>query len=257
MEICEQSEAFVEKDGDLVFEHTKIILRRQEDEYFYATTEQRLSTSSKIDVNSLHLINIPTDNIWPTFDTKLTRAPDPLPPNSYVKQPSFLYYDDAVASSELSGLLLNEAEVCETLRRHPHPNIARYLGCIVKDGRIRGLCFVKYSMTLPQRLKHAPSFDKGLCLQGIARGVTHLHELGLIHNDLNPSNIMMDGDNPVIIDFDSCKREQERLGPKAGTEGWEIEGSGFARRENDIYGLSKIREYLIGSEGNGDNLRST
>lgn len=35
MEICEQSEAFLEEDGDLVFDHTKLILRR-DDEYFYA-----------------------------------------------------------------------------------------------------------------------------------------------------------------------------------------------------------------------------
>ncbi|KAI1767734.1 serine/threonine kinase [Hypoxylon sp. FL1150] len=253
MKICEQSEAFVEKDGDLVFQNTKIIFQQQ-DEYFYATTKQRLSASSKIDANNLHLINIPTDNIWPRFDTRFTRAPDPLPPNSYVKQPSLLHYGDTVASLKLSELLLNEAEICETLRRHPHPNIAQYLGCIVEAGRIRGLCFVKYSMTLPQRLKQGPSFNKDLYLQGITRGVTHLHKLGLIHNDLKPSNIMMDGDNPVIIDFDSCKREQERLGLKAGTKGWAVEGPGFARRENDIYGLSKIREYLIGGEGKSDDV---
>lgn len=28
---------------------------------------------------------------------------------------------------------------------------------------------------------------------------------------------MMDGDDPVVIDFDSCKREGEELGSKAGT----------------------------------------
>lgn len=117
-----------------------------------------------------------------------------------------------------------------------------------KGGRIKGLCFVKYSMTPLQRLKQGPSFENGPCLQGIAREVTHLHEPGLIHTDKKPSNTVMGEDKPVIIDFSSCKGEQERLGSKAGTKGWVIEGPGFARRENDIYGLSKIREYLIVSE---------
>jgi serine/threonine protein kinase len=38
-----------------------------------------------------------------------------------------------------------------------------------------------------------------------------MHDLGLVHSDLNPSNIM-DGNNPIIIDFDSCKPEGQKLG---------------------------------------------
>lgn len=40
MEICENGEAFVEEDGDPVFDHTKLILRRG-DEYFYARANWR------------------------------------------------------------------------------------------------------------------------------------------------------------------------------------------------------------------------
>lgn len=36
----------------------------------------------------------------------------------------------------------------EVLRLHPHPNAARYHGCVVEDGKITGLCFDRYSMTL-------------------------------------------------------------------------------------------------------------
>jgi serine/threonine protein kinase len=72
-----------------------------------------------------------------------------------------------------------------------------------------------------------------------------MHKLGLVHNDLNPSNIMMDGDNPVIIDFDSCKREGDELGSKAGTDGWTLDGQDHAMRENDLYSLSKIRAALM------------
>lgn len=62
----------------------------------------------------------------------------------------------------------------------------------------------------------ATPFDKDLCLQGIESGIRHMHSLGLVHNDINPSNIMIDSaDRPVIIDFDSCKQEGEKLGVKS------------------------------------------
>ena len=39
MEICEKGEIYVEKDDDLIFDHTKIILRGADDEYFYSKTD--------------------------------------------------------------------------------------------------------------------------------------------------------------------------------------------------------------------------
>ena len=243
MEICEKGEIFVEKDDDLIFDHTMIILRGADDEYFYAKTNQRIFRSPIIDVNGLDATRIPADQIWPLADPQFTRAPDPLS-STYVKRPSLLYYglDDLNYGSHV----LTEVEACEVLKRHPHPNIAPYLGCIVKEGRIRGLVFAKYSVTLSQMLEGGTPFDRGHCLRGIEAGIRHMHNLGLVHNDLNPSNIMMDGDNPVIIDFDSCKREGDKLGSKAGTDGWTLDGQDYARRDNDLYSLSKIRAALMG-----------
>lgn len=249
MEICEQSEAFVEQDGDLVFDHTKLILRRDSD-YFYARTNWRASSRSTVDISQLKISKIPTENVWPLMNPRYTPSPDPLPPNSYIKQPSLLYYGDTPASVEQGRQVLAEVEACEVLRNHPHTNIARYLGCVTKNGRIMGICFVKYPMNLSQRLKEATAFNKVLCLQGIESGIRHMHTLGLIHNDLNPSNIMIDKrDNPVIIDFDSCQREGAKLGLKAGTVGWAMKDPAYATRQNDFFGLSKIRNLLMGGEG--------
>ncbi|EGC47225.1 serine/threonine protein kinase [Histoplasma capsulatum var. duboisii H88] len=249
MEICEQSEAFVEQDGDLIFDHTKLILR-EDDEYFYARANWRVS--SPADISQLKINKILTQNVWPPMDSRYTPSPDPLPPNSYIKEPSLLHYGDTPASLEPGRQLLAEVEVCEVLRRNPHPNIAQYLGCVTKGGRIMGLCFVKYSMTLSQRLRKATPFDRVLCLQGIESGIKHMHTLGLIHNDLNPSNVMMDErDNPVIIDFDSCQREGAQLGLKAGTAGWAMEGTVYATRQNDFFGLSKIQKLLMIEEEKG------
>jgi serine/threonine protein kinase len=245
MEICEIGEIFVEKDGEVVFDHTKLILRA-DDEYFYAKTSQRMRMfqSSTIDINLLDPIRIPADQIFPSADPEFTRAPDPLPPTSYVKRPRLLFY--GLGGLDYGSHVLVEVEACEVLRKHPHPNIATYLGCVVKEGRIRGLVFSKYSVTLSQLLKDGSVFDREHCLQGIEAGVRHMHNLGLVHNDLNPSNIMMDGDNPVIIDFDSCRREGEELGSKAGTDGWTLDGQNYAERGNDCYSLSKLQVALMG-----------
>lgn len=245
MEICEKAEVFAEKDNDCVFDHSKIILRRTAGgEYFYAKTSQRILLSPHIDINGLDTIHIPGDHIWPLADPQFTRAPEPLP-STYVKRPSLLYYENTPEKPDYGRQILTEVEACEILKKHPHPNIARYLGCIVKDGRIRGLCFTKYSTTLSQMLKDKTSFDKSYFLRGIEAGVRHMHDLGLVHNDLNPANVMMDGDEPVIIDFDSCKREGDELGLKAGTYGWSLEDEECARRENDLYSLSKIQAALM------------
>jgi serine/threonine protein kinase len=163
-----------------------------------------------------------------------------------VKRPSLLYYNDTEASTELSSLLLNKAKVCEILRASPHPNIAQYLRCIIENDKITGFCFVKYGMNLSKRVtKDTRPFNTNLFLQGIRKGIRHLYSLDLIHCDLNPTNILIDGDIPVIEDFDSYRRKGEKLGFKAKTKGWTSEDFKFARPEIDKYRLSKIRDFLF------------
>ena len=141
---------------------------------------------------------------------------------------------------------MNEAEIYEILRASPYPNIAQYLGYIVESDRITGLCFVKYNMNLLERvMKDSRSFDIELFLQGIQNGIRHLHSFSLICCDLNPTNILIDGDTPVIGEFDSCRRKGEELGFKAGTEGWTSEDFKFAMPENDEYGFPKIRDFCF------------
>ncbi|KAG6055413.1 hypothetical protein E4U32_006313, partial [Claviceps aff. humidiphila group G2b] len=75
-------------------------------------------------------------------------------------------------------------------------------------------------------------FDKGLFYEGIERGIRHLHSLGIVHNDINPKTIMLDKlDRPVIICLDIWRS---------------INGSkyDYALFENDIFGLSKILEFI-------------
>jgi len=241
MEVCQQSPAFVEKHGDIVFSHTKYILR-EGNQYYYAITSGRCPATFNVGLHEPDIAPIPASQIWPSFPKQFRRAPEPLPRDCFVKRPSLLYYGDTEKdSNDVGSLLLNEAEVCEILGASPNPNIAQYLGCLVEDDRIVGLCFVKYGMNLTERVtKDSRPFDADLILRGIQEGIQHLHSLGLIHCDLNPANIVMDGDTPVIVDFDSCRCNGEKLGIKVGTLAWTREDFEFARPENDEYGLSMI-----------------
>ncbi len=74
-------------------------------------------------------------------------ATEPYADDAYVKRPRLGLYTPTLC---LATLVCREAETCELLKRHPHPNIAEYRGIVVHDGcgRIVGLCFKKYQATL-------------------------------------------------------------------------------------------------------------
>jgi hypothetical protein len=132
MEMIEKSEIYIPRKNDYenddsVFDHSKVILRNKEERYFCAITDQRVCGSEKIDPSALQLIEIATDDIWPKYQPKFTRAPEPLLPNSYLKKPSFLDYGNPLWK-HLGAQILQEAEICEILRLWPHPNIVKYLG---------------------------------------------------------------------------------------------------------------------------------
>lgn len=49
-------------------------------------------------------------------------------------------------------------------------------------------------------------------LNGILVGIKHLYSLSLVHNDINPGNVMFDEDGtPILIDFDSYRQARELL----------------------------------------------
>ncbi|KAL9605083.1 MAG: hypothetical protein Q9219_000017 [cf. Caloplaca sp. 3 TL-2023] len=244
LEVSEFHEAWKEEAGDLSFSHTKIILQHAR-QYYYATTPSRISKATDIDLSGLKVHPIPASHIWPTFSESLTLAPDPLPRNHYIKRPSLIHYDDTPASVEFKDILRHEAEIYELLMTSPHPNVGQYMGCIVHDGRIVGLCLEKYDSTLLESTEQDPNLDRESCWMQIQAGIQHIHSLGLVHGDLNPMNIMMRGNTAVIIDFDSCQHEGSPIRYKEGTLGWMPSGTQFAERKNDEYSLSKLFEFLF------------
>ena len=203
---------------ECTFSCTKIIFR-ESDQYYYATTRAHC-LDSKVDSDTPDLVPIPMSRICPAFLKQFTRAPEPLPQNCHVKGPDFLCYGDPRSSVQPGIILLNEARVYEILRASPHPNIAQYLRCVVKNDKITGLCCAKYDMDLEKSVSENSSpFDMDIFLQDIQKGMYHLHSLGSIHCDLKPANILTNWDTCVITDFDSCHREGQILGYESGTYG--------------------------------------
>jgi len=259
LHVLEMNEFFEEIDRDFNFAGT-LIVYEDENEMHHAVLEDRCTSPSDIRPELLkNDIQIPRSAYSPEFPSKFTLAPEPLPINSYIKTASLISYDriregpqpDLIAKS-----VLMEAETCEILRKHPHPNIATYLGCQVSDGRITGLCFAKYQRTLMQevnpenltkrqsRRSRQMAKDYNPVLAGIRSGLGHLHSLGLVHNDINPRNIMFDGEQAVIIDFDSCRKIGEDLGNVGCTYEWCDETTKQSVVENDLSALEEIRIWL-------------
>jgi serine/threonine protein kinase len=219
MDVLEINETFEEFDGCFQFAATLVVFQADNNVY-HAVSKARYSSSAEIRAEHLtNVILVLTFAYSPTPQPDFTRAPDPLPFNSYVKKPRLISYDQ-FRPNHIADSVLVEVEACEVLRRHPHPNIATYLGCQISDGRITGICFAKYHGTLMEavnpgnymkrKLRSIRQEGKGEdyhnVLEGVKSGIQHLYSLGFIYNDINPSNIMLYNDTAVIIDFESCRR---------------------------------------------------
>ena len=79
--------------------------------------------------------------------------------------------------------------------------------------------------------------DYSRILAGLESGIWHLHSLGLVHNDINPRNIMLEAGEAIIIDFRSCRREGESLAGVGSTYEWHDENVPVSRFKNDLGAL--------------------
>ena len=247
MKVIECFEAFKEQGDDWEFDHFTTTLT-EGTKIFRAKSARRYALHQEIDIKDLDCppVALPPEDLWPPLTDDLTHAPHPIPDNAYAKRPTFFHYFPETSSFKPRELLLHEARICEFLRRHPHKNVASYLGCINDGGVITGLCFVKYKEILSDRLVDSSRpLDADSCLMGVKEALDHLHSLGLIHNDVNPINIMLDKqDVPILIDFNSCQWEGGSL-YGTGTPGW-TDGTSWtsSERKNDDIGLQELSKYV-------------
>jgi serine/threonine protein kinase len=72
-----------------------------------------------------------------------------------------------------------------------------------------------------------------------------LRSLGLVHNEINPANIMFEGDSTtVIVDFGSCRAIVQSLEGVGRPFEWYDEGVQQSVPINDWDAIHEIREWL-------------
>lgn len=259
MEIVKTSEGFKKVDGRYKFAYLNLILRKDGELYFAKGPyrQPNLCLPELYDLEPLQ-----TEERGPRVQLTWTILLPDANPHYYNKTPDLWCYKDV---TDLEQLILREVEVCEILKLHPHPNIAVYGGCRTKNGRVSSICYKSYTSTLQQKvnpgyLNKSEFLSRGRdslddttrgCLDGVLAGIRHLHSLGLVHNDITPSNIMFEENGvPVIIDFDSCRKVGEALndgnnGTKR-THGWHDPEVQFALEKNGLDALVELRTWLVG-----------
>ncbi|KAK0724167.1 kinase-like domain-containing protein [Lasiosphaeris hirsuta] len=147
---------------------------------------------------------------------------EPGPDIYYLKRPWLAGYDadhDAATNmpSRLAQWFACEIKRLEQLVRHAtHPNLVHYHGCRVRNGRITAAILGHVpGDTLMNYAKAGKKIqDKEAFLRALASAVHHLHNVaGLVHNDIQPTNIMVspDGTTPTLIDLGSAWSEGEEI----------------------------------------------
>jgi hypothetical protein len=202
-----------------------------------------------VDVDDADLFDslerVPPECIHPTFRSSFTKAPAFDRTLHYLKSPSFEYEDCRPGRTFVADCFLNEVKVLEKLKSNPHPNIAGYHGCVVKDGRITQVCLTRYPTNLADMIDTGLSDEQYEKIKhGLASGVQHLHSLGLAHNDINPGNVCIDVDGePIIIDFDSCLPFGKPL--LKGIGGDTSSQYPVSSKENDLLiGLAMVDDFM-------------
>ncbi|CAI7576969.1 unnamed protein product [Penicillium glandicola] len=250
MYILEYSEDFGGPEDDFAFQKTTIVYEMSGSIY-RAYSRKRYASKEEIQFGDMFSTNkIQGALIFPEFSDKFTKAERPSDCSTCPQYPALI-----------RETWIEEVKTCEILKKNPHPNIAQYHGCaVVNDGSIRGIYFTKYDQTLMGKVnpagrnkidfayerRGADRAEVDRWMEGISQGLKHLHGLGIVHNDLNPCNIMFQGDTPVIIDFDSARPHGHNLSLVKRTHGWHREKTKVALPMNDLAALQEIQLWLLG-----------
>ena len=102
---------------------------------------------------------------------------------------------------------LNEAQIVATL---DHPNVVTILRFFEANGTAYFLMPYYHGQSLHHRLESGDEFsreDAKALILPLMDALEYIHEQGVIHQAINPSNIhMTEGDKPVLLDFSAAAK---------------------------------------------------
>ncbi|EEH02712.1 conserved hypothetical protein [Histoplasma capsulatum G186AR] len=243
------------------FQYTMLAVINSDDVIYYSELPTRKAEISFQQVMAT-LRPIPDSEIFPELplsDVKqFTKAPMELPANCqvFIKRPNISQYDVYKRHNVvhlLAQSFLEETRTMEFLSAHPHPYFIQYHGCCFRRGYLTGIVISRHSHDLKNYLSHGVgNIDKKAFMTALESAIYHLHSLGWAHNDLNPTNVLVDdseasGGMPVLIDFGSARKIGSLLGTSRGTSGWiegRIEDYTTSKKEHDTFALEKMRLWL-------------
>ncbi|KAH7087520.1 kinase-like domain-containing protein [Paraphoma chrysanthemicola] len=193
--------------------------------------------------------------VYPLYNDSMTIATRKNMP--YVKEVSLLLLGPNIFRLPYTfAVTLCDIQTCELLRRNPHPNICSYRG-INLDGEngIIGLVFDRHDVDLRALVKSGQPFDAAACMRDVENAVRHLHSLGLIHYDLNPTNVLYDAKAGrfVLGDLDASQQIGMQVRYKRGMEGFcppMKRSTDIACPSMDWYGL-EVLKFWLQKKGNG------
>ena len=145
----------------------------------------------------------------------------------------------------------------EVLKKLDHPNIVKYVEFYENEYNIyivMELCSGgELSCAIKEKLRRSRLFTENEASETVGQllsALNHCHSHGVIHGDLNPSNIMFDKNNqPKIIDFgatwstDSDKTFWDNLNKHYSAP--EIRSGGNAVKKSDVWSLGVILYVML------------
>ncbi|MCQ2515179.1 MAG: serine/threonine protein kinase [Ruminococcus sp.] len=149
---------------------------------------------------------------------------------------------------------LEETELYKKLMAINNPYIAKIYGFEIIDGQFCVIEEYILGSTLEEYVMENGSLDdetvKSIVTQ-LCSGLSEIHKTGLVHRDINPTNVMIDGYGRVkIIDFGIIRQNKANKSKDTrvlGTQGYAApEQFGFSQTNAraDIYAVGVLINYL-------------
>ncbi|KAM0433435.1 hypothetical protein ACHAPT_004315 [Fusarium lateritium] len=251
------------KKGEILSLHIFVTLFDEANHALWGASVEGSKEEVKLEQLINCLCRVPDRTIYPPASPDMpttTTSGFTLEKDAWLKRPQVRGYTASMGDSTvIADQFLDEIRAHQVVEEHPHRNLVKFKGCLVKDGLVVGVLQKRYPMTLNWRVEawSQPLYDPAALFADIEAGLKHLHSLGFAHNDLNQNNVMVDAeDRPVIIDLGSAKPLGERLF-QAGTQGWNDGFEKVSSVANDEIGLAVMKKYLqdnlVKDYGKGDD----